>query len=108
MSDLNVTVTTVTSLEPSKEGVATTSKDISKTMDAHQLIKHEHKTKTVPSKLTNLNYSVDHEDKSIHLKVRSSDGEIVREVVFEVVFERIDPSLIDPKKLKGVLIDNNA
>jgi hypothetical protein len=104
MSDLNVTVTTVTSLEPSKEGVATTSKDISKTMDAHQLIKHEHKTKTVPSKLTNLNYSVDHEDKSIHLKVRSSDGEIVR----EVVFERIDPSLIDPKKLKGVLIDNNA
>jgi hypothetical protein len=33
----------------------------------------------------------------------SSDGEIVR-----VVFERIDPSLIDPKKLKGVLIDNNA
>ena len=104
MSDLNVTVTTVTSLEPSKEGVATTSKDISKTMDAHQLIKHEHKTKTIPSKLTNLNYSVDHEDKSIHLKVRSSDGEIVR----EVVFERIDPSLIDPKKLKGVLIDNNA
>ena len=104
MSDLNVTVTTVTSLEPSKEGVATTSKDISKTMDAHQLIKHEHKTKTIPSKLTNLNYSVDHEDKSIHLKVSSSDGAIVR----DVVFERIDPSLIDPKKLKGVLIDNNA
>jgi hypothetical protein len=104
MPGLNVTVTPVTSLEPSKEGAATTFKDTSKTADAHHQIKHEHRTKTVASKLTNLNYSVDHEDQSIHLKVRSSDGEIVR----EVVFDKIDPSLLDPTKLKGILIDSNT
>jgi hypothetical protein len=104
MPGLNVTVTPVTTLEPSKEGATTTSKDTSKTVDAHHQTKHEHRTRTVASNLTNLNYSVDHEDQSIHLKVKSSDGEIVR----EVVFDRIDPSLLDPTKLKGILIDSNT
>jgi hypothetical protein len=80
-----------------------TSKDSSKTVDAHHQIKLEYRTRTVASKLTNLNDSVDREEQSIHQKVRSSDGEIVR----DVVFDRIDPRLLAPAKLKGILIDSN-
>jgi len=29
-------------------------------------------------------------------------------VVREVVFDRIDPSLVDAKKLKGVFVDGNS
>ena len=104
MSDLNVTVAPIKSLEPSKDGASATSKDKSATLKTAQETKSELKSAAVSVKLTDLNYSVDREDQSIHLKVKKSDGEIVR----EVVFDRIDPSLLDPKKLKGVLIDNNA
>jgi len=102
MSDLNVTVAPIQSLEASKDGGSTTSKDKSKTVETVQEPKSEPKAASV--KLTDLNYSVDHEDQSIHLKVKKSDGEVVR----EVVFDRIDPKLLDPKKLKGVLVDHNA
>ncbi len=104
MSDLNVTVAPMKSLESSKDGVSTTSKDNSKVVEKVQGTKSEHPSKAASVKLTDLNYSVNHEDQSIHLTVKKSDGEVVR----EVIFDRIDPSLLDTKKLKGVLIDNNA
>jgi hypothetical protein len=104
MSDLNVTVAPIHSLEAPKDGASATSKDKSAPLKTAQETKFEPKSVAVSAKLTDLNYSVDREDQSIHLKVKKSDGEVVR----EVVFERIDPSLLDPKKLKGLLIDNNA
>ena len=104
MSDLNVIVTPIKSLEVSKDGASTTSKDKSKVVEKVLNTKSEHQSKATSVKLTNLNYSVDHEDQSIHLTMKKSDGEVVR----EVVFDRIDPNLLDPKKLKGVLIDHNA
>ena len=104
MSDLNVTVAPIQSLEASKDGAPATSKDKSAPLKAAQETKSEPKSVAVSAKLTDLNYSVDREDQSIHLKVKKSDGEVVR----EVVFDRIDPNLLDPKKLKGVLIDHNA
>jgi environmental stress-induced protein Ves len=104
MSDLNVTIAPIQSLEASKDGTSTTSKDKSHVVEKVQDTKSEHKSKAVSVKSTDFSYSVDHEDQSIHLKVKKPDGEVVR----EVVFDRIDPSLLDLKKLKGVLIDNNA
>lgn len=104
MSDLNVTVAPIQSLEASKDGASATSKDKSAPLKTAQETKFEPKSVAVSAKLTDLNYSVDREDQSIHLKVKKSDGEVVR----EVVFDRIDPNLLDPKKLKGVLIDHNA
>ena len=103
MSDLNVTVTPVTPLEPSKEGVVAPFKDKNKTVEAPQPVKHEQKIKVAPAKVNDFNYAINREDNSIHLTVKSSNGDVVR----EVVFERIDPNLLDPKKLKGILVDSN-
>ena len=106
MSDLNVTVAPLKSLEISKDAAVTSSKD---TLKEAPHVKSESKQDKLPkqpaqAKLTDLNYSIDREDNALHLKVKSADGEVVR----EVVFDRIDPSLLDPKKLKGVFVDGNS
>ncbi len=100
MSDLNVIVAPVKSLEIAKDGA---------TVEGHQQVKPEQKQDKVTkhhvqAKLTDLSYAIDHEDKALHLKVKSADGEVVR----EVVFDRIDPRLLDPKKLKGIFVDGNS
>ncbi len=109
MSDYNVTVAPLKSLETTKDGAVAFSKDTHRTMDGTQQVKSEQKPDTLTKqparvKLTDLNYSINHEDKALHLKVKSADGEVVR----EVVFDRIDPSLLDAKKLKGIFIDDNS
>jgi ribosomal protein S3AE len=106
MSDLNVTSAPLKSMEISKDAVVTSSKD---TYKEAQPVKSESKQdklakQSVLTKLTDLNYSIDREDNALHLKVRSVDGEVVR----EVVFDRIDPSLLNPKKLKGIFVDGNS
>lgn len=107
MSDLNVTVAPVKSLEVSKEGAVAPAKDAQSTVQARQAMKAEQKqdkqTAPVETKLTDLNYSIDPKDNALHLKVKKADGELVR----EVVFDRIDPGLLDTKKLKGIFIDGN-
>ena len=100
MSDLNVIVAPVKSLEIAKDGA---------TVEGHQQVKPEQKQdkvtkRPVQTKLTDLSYAIDHEDNALHLKVKSADGEVVR----EVVFDRIDPRLLDPKKLKGIFVDGNS
>lgn len=109
MSDYHVTVASLKSLEMTKDGAVAFSKDTHRTMDGTQQVKSEQKPDTLTKqparvKLTDLNYSINHEDKALHLKVKSADGEVVR----EVVFDRIDPSLLDAKKLKGIFIDDNS
>ena len=109
MSDLNVTVAPLKSLEISKDAAVTPSKDTPRTIEGTQQVKPEQKPDTLTKqhaqvKLTDLNYSINHEDKALHLKVKSADGEVVR----EVVFDRIDPSLLDARKLKGIFIDDNS
>ena len=109
MSDYNVTVASMKSLETTKDGAVAFSKDTHRTMDGIQQVKSAQKPDTLTKqhtqvKLTDLNYSINNEDKALHLKVKSADGEVVR----EVVFDRIDPSLLDAKKLKGIFIDDNS
>ena len=109
MSDYHVTVAPLKSLEMTKEGAVASLKDTHRTMDGTQQVKSEQKPDTLTKqparvKLTDLNYSINHEDKALHLKVKSADGKVVR----EVVFDRIDPSLLDAKKLKGIFIDDNS
>jgi len=104
MSDLTVTVAPVTSLERVKDSANAPSKEQSRAMapSRNGVASEDKKPKTTFS--TDLNYSIDHEDNSLHLKVQRADGEVVR----EVVFDRIDPSLVDAKKLKGVFVDGNS
>lgn len=106
MSDLNVTVASLKSLEMPKDAVVTSSKN---TNQESQHVKSESKQdqltkQPTQAKLTDLNYSIDREDKALHLKVKSADGEVVR----EVVFDRIDPSLLSLKKRKGIFVDDNS
>jgi hypothetical protein len=106
MSDLNVTVTPVQSLEISKDGVASSAKDQGQTQGMERRpapVKSAQEKKTNDWKPTDLNYSISQEDKALHLKVKSADGDLLR----EVVFERIDPGLLDTKKLKGIFVDDN-
>ena len=107
MSDLNVTVIPGKSLDASKEGVALPSKEPSHITEALPPSKAEpaqQTKKTKPTSSTDLNYSIDHKDNALHLKVQRADGELIR----EVVFERIDPSLLNAKKLKGIFVDGNS
>lgn len=104
MSDLNVTAIPLKPLESPKDGVTASSQRIAYVTDGAQQIKPEHKAKAPATKTTDLNYSIDHEDQAIHLKVKSSDGVVLR----EVVFERIDPNLLNTTRLKGVLFDSNS
>jgi len=108
MSDFNVTVTPAIALESTKDGTATSSKDATQTVESAQQTKSELKqtqlASTPQAKQTDLNYSIDRDNKALHLKIKSMDGEVVR----EVVFARIDPSLFDTAKLKGVFIDDNS
>jgi hypothetical protein len=107
MSDLNVTVAPVKPLEIAKEGTNTPTKDMRGVEETRQAMKtapsKEQQAKSVEVKLTDLNYSIDPKDNALHLKVKKADGELVR----EVVFDRIDPGLLDTKKLKGIFIDGN-
>lgn len=108
MSDFNVTVAPAIALESTKDGTATPSKDATQTFGSAQQPKSELKQTPLASapqaKQTDLNYSIDRDNKALHLKIKSMDGEVVR----EVVFARIDPSLFDIAKLKGVFIDDNS
>jgi len=107
MSNLNITVASLTSLEITKDAATTSSKDTTQAVEGVQQVKPEQKHDKLTkqhgqAKLTDLNYSINHDDKALHLTVKGADGEVVR----EVVFDRIDPSLLDAKKLKGILIDD--
>jgi len=108
MSDFNVTVAPPITLEIPKDGTATPAKDAAKTVESAQPAKPESKQRksTLPTqtRLTDLNYSIDHDSKALHLKIKSMDGEVVR----EVVFDRIDPHLLDTAKLKGIFVDGNS
>ena len=104
MSDLNVTVTPVKSLDTSKDGVALPSSRQSKVTETSHPVKAESEKKPKPATSTDLNYSINLEDKALHLKVKRADGELVR----EVVFERIDLNLLNTKKLKGIFVDGNS
>jgi hypothetical protein len=109
MSNLNVTVASSKSLEITKDVATTPSKDTNQATGSAQQVKPGAKQdkltkQPVQAKLTDLNYSISHEDNALHLKVKSVDGELVR----EVVFDRIDPSLLNTKKLKGIFIDGNS
>jgi len=106
MSDLNVTVASLKSLETPKDAAVTSFKDTNQEAQQVKLESKQDKLakQPTPSKLTDLNYSIDREDNALHLKVKSTDGEVIR----EVVFDRIDPNLLNPKKLKGVFVDGNS
>lgn len=56
---------------------------------------------SVQKNVASLNYSIDHTNNALHLKITNADGELIR----EVVFSRIDPSIFNAKKLKGVLVN---
>jgi len=104
MSDLNVTVAPGRTLETSKEGVVTSKKGQNQGVDSPAPVKPAPEKKTSAAGHTDLNYSIDQQDNALHLKVKSADGTLVR----EVVFDRIDPSLLDTKKLKGIFVDGNS
>ena len=55
----------------------------------------------VQKNVASLNYSIDHTNNALHLKITNADGELIR----EVVFARIDPSIFNAKRLKGVLVN---
>ena len=103
MSDLNVTVAPLKSLEIPKDGAVASSKDTHKVVEATLQKQDKLAKQTEQTKLHDLNYSINREDNALHLKVKSSDGEVIR----EVIFNRIDPNLLDTKKLKGNFIDDN-
>jgi len=56
---------------------------------------------SVQKNVASLNYSIDHTNNALHLKVINADGELIR----EVVFARIDPSIFNAKRLKGILVN---
>ena len=104
MSDLTVTVAPVTSLERAKDSTNAPSKEQTNAVNPSRHVIASEDKKFKPTSATDLNYSIDHEDHALHLKVQRANGEVVR----EVVFDRIDPSLLDVKKLKGVFVDGNS
>jgi hypothetical protein len=104
MSDLTVTVVPVTSLERTKDGTSAPAKELTRVVDPSRQITASEEKRHKPSASTDLNYSIDHDDKALHLKVQRSDGEVVR----EVVFNRIDPNLLNTKNLKGVFVDDSS
>ena len=104
MSDLNVTAAPLKSLETSTEGVALPAKGQVKAAETSHPVKAEHDKKTKSVTTTDLNYSIDHEDNALYLKVKGADGALVR----ELVFERIELHVLDMKKLKGIFIDGNS
>ena len=104
MSDLNVTVAPPKSVENATEGVALPSKGQVKAADTSHPVKAEHEKKPKPVASTDLNYSIDHEDNALHLKVKGADGALVR----ELVFDRIELHVMDTKKLKGIFVDGNS
>ena len=104
MSDLTVTVAPVKSLERAKDSTNAPSKEQANAVDPSRHIIASEDKKFKPTSSTDLNYSIDHEDNALHLKVKNADGEVVR----EVVFDRIDPRLLDPKRLKGIFVDGNS
>lgn len=98
MSDLNVTVgAPFHSLEPAKDGTNTPSRDAQQVGENVQHPKITHKE--VES--TDFNYAIDRDTQALHLTVKDANGKLVR----EVIFEKIDVSFFDPKKLKGVFVD---
>ncbi len=104
MSDLHVTVAPTLSLEKPKESLTLPAQGHAKAAENIRQVKAEPDKKPKPLTATDLNYSIDHEDKALHLKVKGADGAVVR----ELVFERIDPNLLDAKKLKGIFVDGNS
>ncbi len=104
MSDLNVTVAPTPSLDKTKESLALPAQGHAKAAEPLRQVKTEPDKKPKPLTATDLNYSINHEDKALHLKVKGADGAVVR----ELVFDRIDPNLLDAKKLKGICVDGNS
>jgi hypothetical protein len=104
MSDLNVTVAPVQTLETPKEGVVTSKKDQTQVVESPAPVKSAPEKKPIAVGHTDLNYSINQENNALHLQVKSADGTLVR----EVVFDRIDPNLLDTKKLKGIFVDGNS
>jgi len=106
MSDLNITSASLKSLERTKDGAVTPSKDTNietQQVKAESKLDRQPKPLT-PAKLTDLQYSIDREDNTLHLKVKSLDGEVIR----EFHFDRFDPVTIDANKLKGIFVDGNS
>lgn len=104
MSDLNVTVAPLKPLEIPKDGAVASAKDTHKAVEGTPQKQDKLAKQTAQTKLHDLNYSINREDNALHLKVKSADGELIR----EVVFDRIDPNLLDAKKLKGIFVDDNS
>lgn len=107
MSDINITIVSTKSLDTPKDG-AVSSKEIATRLVNTPQVKAEQKVDEkanhLLAKSTDLNFSIDRDDNALHLRVKSSEGEVIR----EVVFDRIDPSLFDVIKLKGVFVDGKS
>lgn len=56
------------------------------------------------SRATNLSYAIDRESNALHLKIKTSDGEVIR----EVVFHKIDLNVMSTSLLKGFLVDDRS
>ncbi len=104
MSELNVTAAPLQPLDTSKEGTALPVKEKTKPAVPSRLAQTEQEKKPKSVTSTDLDYSIDREDQALHLKVKGADGAVVR----ELVFERIDLSLLDTKKLKGIFVDGTS
>jgi hypothetical protein len=62
----------------------------------------DRKISPIQTPSNHLNYAIDRGSHALHLKVTNADGELVR----EVIFDRIDPRILDTQKLKGVFVNH--
>ncbi len=100
---MNAVNVTVKSLDASKDWTVL-SKNTENALDnaQHATVAQMHDTKIpVQTQSTNFHYAIDRESNALHLKVTSADGALVR----EIVFNRIDPRILDAQKLKGVFVN---
>jgi hypothetical protein len=53
---------------------------------------------------TDFSYAIDRESNALRLRIKTADGEVIR----EVVFKRMDVNVMNRSLLKGVLVDDRS
>jgi hypothetical protein len=90
----------VNTLENTKAWQSTCPKILNQSIVADVFVSAQHNA----TRETDFIYAVDRQSNALHLKIKTADGEVIR----EVVFKKIDINVMNTSILKGVLFDDRS
>lgn len=96
VSDRNL----INSLENTKAWQCTSPINLSQPIVANAHASAQHNA----TRETDFSYAIDRQSNALHLKIKTVDGEVIR----EVVFKKIDVNVMNTSFLKGILVDDQS